>query len=284
MSLLRVPSSSPAPRRPPVRPLRHPRRALGLLALIPLLLATGGCVSQSDHEALQAELAACRQEKAQVEAEVISWEQRYDRESARWNQIGASVSEMVPKALSEMHGERERILNLVPDQVQTEVSSYLDEYFNTVMTGFDRMSRDNQDLQVQVLGLQKAMDVLGHDTKAIGQAIDESLTDEKGRRERVAQDLADIIDLIVEYDQTRLNCKGCDERLRMRDKSRSDVLAFHQELMSDLSRLQTFAASPGGDMPAEPPSDDDAEAEAAEAEAAGGAEAPSEEDDPPSEG
>ena len=233
--------------RPRVRPL------LAVLLTASLLPAVG-CVSKSDHEALQAELAACQQAKAEKEAEVISWEQRFDRESARWNQIGASVSDMVPKALSEIHGERERILKMVPDQVQSEVSGYLDEYFNTVMTGFDRMTQDNQELQVQVLGLQKAMDVLGHDTKAIGKAIDESLTDEKDRRQKLAQDLADVIDLIVEYDQTRLNCKGCDDRLRMRDKSRSAVLAFHQELMSDLSRLQTYAASasdPGDDSAAD---------------------------------
>ena len=231
----------------------HARVWLAVLPAAVLLAATTGCVSKTDHEALQAELAACQQEKAEIEAEAISWEQRFDRESSRWNQIGSSVSEMVPKALNEMHGERERILKMVPEQVQNEVSSYLDEYFNTVMTGFDRMSRDNQDMQVQVLGLQKAMDLLGHDTKAIGQAIDESLTDEKGRRERLARDLADIIDQIVEYDQTRLNCKGCDDRLKMRDKSRSAVLAFHQDLMSDLSRLQTFAASASGDMPPEAP-------------------------------
>ena len=224
-------------------------RAYLLIPAVLLAVVAVGCVSKSDHEALQAQLDSCLQEKAEVEAEVISWEQRFDRESARWTQIGDSVAEAVPQALTEMHDERTRILKMVPEQVQNEVSDYLDEYFNTVMSGFDRMAQDNRDLRVEVLGMQKAMEVLGHDTKAIGRAIDESLTDEKGRRQKLAQDLADIIDLVVEYDQTRLNCKGCPDRLKMRDKSRSALLAFHQDLMSDLSRLQTYAAAPAGAEP-----------------------------------
>ncbi len=218
-------------------------RAYLLVPVVLLSVLSVGCVSKSDHEALQAQLDACQQEKAQVEAEVISWEQRFDRESSRWTQIGDSVAEAVPQALTEMHEERTRILNMVPEQVQNEVSDYLDEYFNTVMSGFDRMAQDNRDLRVEVMGMQKAMEVLGHDTKAIGKAIDDSLTDEKGRRQKLARDLADIIDLVVEYDQTRLNCKGCPDRLKMRDKSRSALLAFHQDLMSDLSRLQAYAAA-----------------------------------------
>ena len=216
-----------------------------------LVITTTGCVSKSDHEALQAELNACEEAKAASEAQVISWQQRYDRETARWSQIQESVSSAVPNALSEMQQERSRILDLVPDQVQSEVSGYLDEYFNTVMAGFDRLARDNQDLKVEVLGLTKAMEVLGSDTKQIGRAIDESLADEKGRREKLAQDLADVIDLIVEFDQTRVNCDKCPNRLRMRDKYKEQLLGFHQELMADLAGLQTYAAAiPGTDAEA----------------------------------
>ncbi|MEM8998526.1 MAG: hypothetical protein AAGF23_27315 [Acidobacteriota bacterium] len=232
------------------------------LALVAMLILTG-CVKKSDFEALQAELDACEAAKAESQAAVLQWEQRYDRESARWTQIEESVSSAVPNALSELHQERERILELVPDQVQNEVSGFLDEYFNTVMAGFDRMARDNQDLKVEVLGLTKAMEVLGTDTKQIGRAIDESLADEKSRRERLARDLADVIDLVVEFDQTRVNCDKCPDRLRMRDKYKEQLLGFHQELIADLAGLQTYAAGI--------PGQGDAEAAAADTPAADGA-------------
>ncbi|MCG8460734.1 MAG: hypothetical protein MI919_31000 [Holophagales bacterium] len=228
----------------------RPRSALAVaIRLLPvafLLLLTTACVSKGDHEALQAELAACEQARAEAQAQVLSWESRYDREAQRWENVEASVADAVPRALSEIHEERERIVALVPDQVRGEVTSYLDEYFNTVMTGFDRLAEDSQDLKIELLATNKALEALGQDTRSINTAISESLSDEKGRRDQLSSDLADLIDLIVEYDQTRLNCKGCPERLRMRDKSRQALLAFHQDLMNDLSRLQTFATSPAG--------------------------------------
>ncbi|MEM1176795.1 MAG: hypothetical protein AAGM22_00495 [Acidobacteriota bacterium] len=226
------------------------------LALVAAALLTG-CVTKSDYEALQAELDACESAKAESEAQVQQWQQRYDRESARWTQIEQSVSSAVPSALSELHQERERILELVPDQVQNEVSGYLDEYFNTVMAGFDRLARDNQDLKVEVLGLTKAMEVLGTDTKQIGRAIDESLADEKSRRQKLAQDLADVIDYVVEFDQTRVNCDKCPDRLRMRDKYKEQLIGFHQELIADLAGLQTYAAAIPGQTDAESSADAD---------------------------
>lgn len=208
-----------------------------------LLLGTG-CVSKKDHEALQAQLDACEAEKAQSEAAVISWEQRFDRESSRWEQMEASVSSALPRALSEFQAERDRIVEMVPEQVQDDITRYLDEYFNTVMVGFERLQEDNQETRIQLLATQKTLEMLGQDTQSIGTAIDQSLNDSREKREQVAQDLADVIDQIVEFDQTRLTCKKCPERLRMRDNTREQMIAFHQELMSDLASLQTFASLP----------------------------------------
>ncbi|MEM8931422.1 MAG: hypothetical protein AAGE94_09620, partial [Acidobacteriota bacterium] len=183
----------------------HPVHGLVVCALV---LSTG-CVSKSDHQAVQDELAACAEEQAQLASQIATWESRYDRETARWNAIEQSVSAAVPQALSELHQERTRILDMVPAQVQDEVSGYLDEYFNTVMAGFDRMARDNQEMRIEILATQKALEALGQDTQSIGRAIDESLGDEKARRQQAASDISDIVEQIVEFDQTKVNCRGC---------------------------------------------------------------------------
>ena len=62
--------------------MRTPTIAL-IAGLVVVLVATTGCVSKTDYEDLQAQLDACEAEKAQAEAENISWEQRFDRESRR---------------------------------------------------------------------------------------------------------------------------------------------------------------------------------------------------------
>lgn len=213
--------------------------ALGLGLLLP------GCVSKSEHEALQVELTTCENDLAQAQAQNISWENRFDRESQRWEQVGASVEEAVPRALNELDEERTRILEAVPAQVKEEVSRYLDGYFNTVMRGFDAMQQQNERTRIELETTNKVLTSLGADTRSIGQTIDTSLTESKAKRERIASSLADMIDHVVEYDQTRLNCKRCPEKLKMRDKSREELLQFHAQLMADLASLQTFTATPG---------------------------------------
>ncbi|MDA8020377.1 MAG: hypothetical protein MPN21_23310 [Thermoanaerobaculia bacterium] len=229
----------------------RPRVALLLTASLILTLLLAGCVAKGEHEALQGELAQCEEQLAQSKAENISWQNRFDRESQRWEQVGASIEEAVPRALNELDEERERIIQAVPEQVQEEVSRYLDGYFNTVMRGFDALNEQNERTRIELETTNKVLASLGADTKQIGQAIDSSLTESKAKREQIASHLTDMIDHIVEYDQTRLNCKRCPERLKMRDRSREELLAFHAELMADLAELQTFASLAGSSPPAE---------------------------------
>jgi len=218
-----------------------------VLIVIAALLASG-CVAKSELEEAQAQLAACQEERAQAEAEVASWERRFDRESSRWEELGTSVADAVPQALRQFEEERTRILEAVPDQVQTEVATYLDDYFATVMQGFELLSEDNSEIKLQLQATQKALEAVGADTRDIGLAIDEALAEEKEQRQnldqrldRLAGHLSDVVEQVVEFDQTRINCKRCPERLRLNRKERETILGFHAELMSDLSDLQARA-------------------------------------------
>lgn len=229
---------------------------IALLGLFPLLLASLGCVSKGEHEAVQAELATCQEGKAQAQAQVITWEQRFDRENKRWESIEASVSQQVPQALSEIHEERQKILALVPEQVQTEVATYLEDYFRTVMGGFERLSKDNQKVQMQLEATQTVLENLGADTKAISESIDGALAEERSKatgeaqkREEVAQEIAQIVTLITQFDSTKVNCKKCPDSLGLKRKKAEEVAAFHSDLIAKLSELQTFA----DEMPREEP-------------------------------
>lgn len=222
-------------------------------AFVPPILAAAllstGCVAKKDHEALQAQLAACEAEQVELEASVVAWEERFDRASTRWNDLESSVSEAVPKALEELHSERERIVELVPEQVRSEVADYLDSYFATVRKSFQRLSDQNAEIKRELEATRRAVDLVGTDTKAIGESIDTTVAEERSlreaeraRRDRVAEYLSEIVDQVVEFDQTRVNCKQCPERIKFNRKEREAILAFHAELMSDLADLQRFAA------------------------------------------
>ena len=208
-------------------------------------LLQAGCVSKKELATSQAALADCEATTQELEAAVLSWEQRFDRESTRWEEVESSVTDALPKALTEFHEERERIIALVPDQVQAEVSGYLDDYFATVMKGFEILSQDNSEIKLQLDATNKALAAVGADTRSINTAIDEALAEERTKRNELDDQLAsqgehvsELIDLVAEFDQTMINCKSCPERLRLNRRERETILAFHQELISDLAALR----------------------------------------------
>ncbi len=219
-----------------------------LIALTALLVPLStGCVSKQKFEDAQAKLATCQEEKVQAEAQVIAWEQRFDRESTRWEGMEASISDALPQALSEFSDERDRILELVPDQVQSEVATYLDDYFATVMTGFERLVEDSQEIKLQLEATQATLDSLGADTMSISASINGALAeerakrdDERAKRENVSIELATLVAQLAEFDSTRINCKGCPQRLKLSRKEREAITAFHTELTSSLAELQGY--------------------------------------------
>lgn len=218
--------------------------------LVTVLFVTAGCVSKSQYEAAQAELTQCQEEKAQAEAKVISWEQRFDREAQRWEVVGASVTEQLPRALNELHDERDRIVEMVPEQVRGEVTRYLDEYFATVMAGFDRLASDNSDIRMELTATRQVLESLGTDTRAISQSIDTTLQDERAKRHReqnkrdaVASQIAELVALVTEFDNTQINCKQCPDRLRLNRRERETISAFHSDLTTQLSKIQSFAST-----------------------------------------
>lgn len=213
-----------------------------------LLIVAAGCVSKSTYESAQTELEQCQEEKAHAAAQVISWEQRFDREAQRWEVVGASVVEQLPRALSEIHAERDRIVELVPEQVKSEVERYLDEYFRTVMTGFDRLAGDNREIRMELTATRKVLESLGTDTRTISESIDTTLGDERELRERerqkreaVATRIAEVVALVTEFDGTQINCRQCPDRLRLNRRERETISAFHSQLTARLSQIQTFA-------------------------------------------
>ncbi len=233
---------------------RPNRLRLAPLAFAAFCLLLTGCVPKSDLEKAQAETNQCQEEVTRLQGEVTNWQERFDRESSRWTDMQASITDTVPSALNEFHAERKRIVEMVPEQVQHEVETYLNDYFATVMRGVEMLSEDNADIKLQLQASSMALQALGKDTRSINTKIDTTLAEERARQQEVqrrlddnATFLADTINQINDFDQTRINCKKCPERLKLNRKEREAILAFHNELTSALADLQ--APSPPVDDP-----------------------------------
>ena len=223
------------------------QRTLIILTLM-ILLACTGCASKKDLEAARAQLAACEEERTRLEASTIAWEQRFDQASGRWNELEAEVTSALPKALGELHTERERIIELVPEQVKSEVNAYLEDYFTTVMKGFSRLAEDNAEIKSRMEATYQALEAVGADTRAIGYTIDQTMAHdrvqreaENARRQDVLAGMSGLVDRVVAFDRDRINCKNCPDRLKLNRKQKEAVLGLHAELMAELSSLQTLA-------------------------------------------
>lgn len=238
------------------------RRLILLLLAMPAVLACG--VPKEEHEALQSTLAACEEEKISAQAAVMAWEQRFDRESSRWEEMEASISDALPRALSDFHAEKERLVEQMPENVQAELDAYLEDYFVTVMAGFDRLVSDNKEIKLELKATQRVLDRIGGDTQeiresttAIDDALDEAFKEERGlrfaeraKREAIEQDLTGIVSHLTEWDRTRINCKQCPERLTLSRKERETITALHGDLIRRLTELQASAGQ--NESPAAP--------------------------------
>ena len=232
-----------------------------LAALLSLAsLALVGCVSKSAHEAIQVQLDECRADKQAAQGASDACEKRYDREIARFDTLDSTLEEVVPDALATFRSEREEILEQVPVQVRDEVESYLDEFATAVARSFQRLSDDNEKILGELGTAKIELAKLSADTEAlIAAGVDTTIQEVRegqATRETLDARSSEIVALILQFDRTRVNCKNCDERLRLNKKEIQAITAFHATLIES---LQGFAAPIGsqGEEPMDKPMPDD---------------------------
>ncbi len=213
---------------------------LGAVALVGLT----GCVSKKTFQASQQQVAQCQEEKKALEQQVKDWEGRFDQESRRWETMHATVTDSLPAALKEMEAERDRIVKLVPAQVQQEVQQYLDRYFDTVMKGFQRLQQDNESLRQELQATNARIASVGTDTteiRSVSTSIDTKLEEERAKRRAIAGRIAEIGQMVANFDQSRINNRESPTKLGLNREEREAITGFHQQLLTALSELQAEA-------------------------------------------
>jgi len=58
------------------------------------------------------------------------------------------------------------------------------------------------------------------------------------QREAAGGQLDEVISLVQEWDQTRVLCKNCEEKLRLNKKEIEAITALHAELVQRLAALK----------------------------------------------
>ncbi len=223
--------------------------------------ALSGCISKSDHEALQSQLEECRTDKQAAQVAFTACEKRFDREIARFDTLDSTLEEAVPDALATFRAERQEILEQVPVQVRDEVESYLDEFATAVGRSFQRLSEDNDKILAELGTAQLELTKLGVDTESLIVASRESTIQEVRVGQASRKDLdarsAEIVSKILKFDRERINCKDCDNRLRLNKKEIQAITEFHATLIEALQVFATPTEVEDANEVMEPISEDD---------------------------
>ncbi len=206
--------------------------------LVTAFILGSGCVSKSRYQDLEARQQQCDQDKLAAQEAAQLCEDRYSREVERWDDIETVVEEALPQTIREFEDERDRIMQLIPSEVQQEVDSYLSGFARAVAKGFDTLNDQNRKILTELEVYRATLDEVGVRTRSIDDTITRKLQDAAEGRKQVAGVATGIIDEIQEFELAYISDKGSRERLKLNRNQRETIALFHDRLVRRLIELR----------------------------------------------
>jgi hypothetical protein len=206
---------------------------IGVVALL-----VSGCVSRGDFESIQAQLDECRQDKVAAQGAASACEERYEREVGQWENMEAVMSEVLPQTLEEFRREKQEIIELVPEQAKAEVEAYLEELTRAVGQGFQQLQEDNQRVLSELGEAKQKLEEVGAQARSIDETVSQRLERAYASRDRMRSAVAEVVAEIQSFDQSYINDKSSEERLKLNRRERETITLFHDRLVSELTELQ----------------------------------------------
>ena len=231
-------------------------RTIPVGCAVAALLLTTGCVSRARHQSLEAELAECRSDKLAAQEAAQFCNRRYAQEVERWDDIQQVVEEVLPETVRDFEAERDRIVEMMPEEIRREVDTYLSSFATAVARGFDRLTEQNREILGELKLYKSGLDEVGVRTRSIDETVtarlresaaqlEETAAERRRAARRVAAASAALIDEIQRFDRTHLTDKESAERLHLRRRQRETLTAFHDQLVRELIELRDAAAAEG---------------------------------------
>ena len=165
----------------------------------------------------------------------------WNTESKRWDSIESQLTSTLPATLKDFQDERNKIIELVPQQVKKEVGGRLDRYFVNVSKQFDRMEGKIEGLREELASSRQQLTELNAATRSVDTKVDathKAVLTEQTLRSDQHRKVTDIVALISDFDSNRVNCDKCKDRVKLKGHGREELLSFHSRLIKTLQELQ----------------------------------------------
>lgn len=214
------------------------------LSLVLVALPFSACVSKGTYTSVAAQLAECRKDKTAAQDTAKSCQERYDRDAKLWEEVGSSVTDVVPKALQEFQEERAAIVEKVPEQVREEVDRYLDQFATAISKSFSILRKDNERLINEVQTNREQLKAVGMKAEAIDTKVGKRMEAADEARDRMVKEANALIEEVQEWDRSYVNDKNSESKLGLSRKERETITLFHNQLVARLNHISTESQAP----------------------------------------
>jgi hypothetical protein len=171
------------------------------------------------------------------------WKARYEAEKARCEAMEGQALSALPQTLQQIRLELSQANQQLPGKVRDQLQGPLNSSFAAVAKQLDQVEEKTAHLADQLASVQQAQRT-AHDS--LVHKLDANGWDGPGSPSRVAGDLSDLLKEIGQFDQLRLNCHDCPERIRVDSHSHDMIVGLHKKIYDHLREIVIHLNNHGG--------------------------------------
>ena len=223
-----------------------------LLTLVALACLSTACVSKKEYETLQLQLTDkqkqvddCLADKKNAQDMASGLQRRLSSDEERFKNIESTLTTTIPEMASEFEEDRKRIMTLVPKEIRSQVGERLDTHFANVNARMSAMQESMGTMEAQLRQQTEELTALRGQTQGVSEKVDAANAtlggenaDLKKKLDSQRAQASGLVKAVTDFDANYLNCADCEERLKMKEKSREALRTLHGNLVAGLSELQ----------------------------------------------
>jgi hypothetical protein len=126
----------------------------------------------------------------------------------------------------------------LPAQVRAEVEVQLNKLVRQLEAGFGALATENARMAAALEKQQDTLATVASDVSGAREDLIAEVTALRTQREAVGEQVGEAISLVQEWDQNRVLCKDCPDKLRLNKKEIEAITALHAELVQRLAALK----------------------------------------------
>ncbi|MDX1642856.1 MAG: hypothetical protein R3244_00715 [Thermoanaerobaculia bacterium] len=211
-------------------------------ACLAAVLLVGCGVSKSEHETVVAELEECR-------ANALRWETLYQESVEERRQALDQALEMLPAAHDELRSQ----INLRLDEVtqsldstlRSEVQESVYELAEAIAEGYSVLQDENEQLEAQLAESRRLIESVLEKTGSIEERVGSEKEAFLADRQSLLLEIGEVEAYLRDWQYKHVECKGCDERLRINKRERDALAQLQEEILSRLAEVRQKITSIG---------------------------------------